>query len=91
MGIADAPNVILLFVLAFWPLHIYCAVGGSTSLALMGFGPVAVCLQTAGLLIFMVGATVIFRSKKRFAFKLFSIPIVYAAIVLATNCLPSLF
>ena len=91
MGIGDTPDAILILFLAVWPFHIYCALSGSVSVQLVGYGPAAIRIQAIGLALFVVAAMLILRSKKRVGFKLLAIPIMYGVVVLGTNLLPSLF
>ena len=91
-GVGDVPSIMLLLLLSLWPQHLYCALSSGYAPQLVGYGPAAILLQSIGLLLFVISALLIVRSRKRhLSVKLLMIVALYMATVFGTNLAPSLF
>jgi hypothetical protein len=89
-GIGDVPEVLLFLMLCLWPYHVSSALGiTSYYMSLVGYGPMAVALQTTMLLLLFLSFVLIIRSPQppRWFKRLF-LPVGYPFVILVTNLIP---
>jgi|SRR4051812_40770379 hypothetical protein len=88
-GLADTPDWILIVVFSIWPFHISTAIGVTTTLTLVGYGPIAVISQSGALLLLIAPTPFVLRSPKvgRWV-KIVYLPLGYPLVTLATNLIP---
>ena len=88
-GLGDVPGWMFILAFSVWPFHISSALGITTTLTLVGYGPAAVICQSLMLLLLVVAAPFVFRSSRvRRWVKILYLPLGYPLITLATNLIP---
>jgi hypothetical protein len=88
-GIGDVPELLLLLMLSLWPYHISSALGVTSSMALVGYGPSAVVVQTTMLLLLLIAFVFIVRPPQRTRWvKALFLAVGYPLMTLATNLIP---
>ena len=89
-GLGDVPGWMFILAFSIWPFHISSALGITTTMTLVGYGPVAVISQCLMLFLLLAAAPVVFRSSKiRFWLKTLYLPIGYPLVTLLTNLIPA--
>ena len=89
-GLGDVPAWMFILAFSIWPFHISSALGVTTTMTLVGYGPAAVISQCLMLFLLLAAAPVVFRSSKiRFWFKTLYLPIGYPLVTLLTNLIPA--
>ena len=88
-GLGDLPAWMFILAFSFWPFHITSALGITTTLTLVGYGPAAILCQSVMLSLLLVAAPLVFRSPRvRRWVKILYLPVAYPLVTLATNLIP---
>ena len=89
-GLGDVPGWMFILAFSIWPFHISSALGITTTLTLVGYGPAAAIFQCVMLILLVAAAPVVFRSSRiRRWLKILYLPVGYPIITFLTNLIPA--